>query len=131
MNMGTWTAKVALRDFLFGEDFLTENTHFEHKRTAYVIDHKRKHHRRNLTKGDLIPETFYERVILNFRPEYRTQPIWSPKTGPGRPKHIPSLETSQKVELLAAIGWSHFRIAEAIGVSSPTLRLHYRRELGR
>lgn len=49
---------------------------------------------------------------------------------PGRPIHIPTLETRSRVERLRAKGLTHDAIAGAIGISAPTLRLNYPVELG-
>jgi hypothetical protein len=45
--------------------------------------------------------------------------------GRGRPQHIPTSENRNKVTLLLALGWSNPRIANALGVTLPTLRKHY------
>lgn len=47
----------------------------------------------------------------------------------GRPPHVPTLKTANKVKLLLAVGWSNERIAGAIGIALPTLRKHYSSEL--
>ena len=43
----------------------------------------------------------------------------------GRPEHMVTLESTNKVKLLLALGWSNERIAHALGLSLPTLRKHY------
>jgi hypothetical protein len=43
----------------------------------------------------------------------------------GRPVHIPTAENSNKIKILLATGWTNERIANAIGVTQPTLRKHY------
>lgn len=54
----------------------------------------------------------------------------SPRKGErGRPPHVWTQETSNKVKLLLALGWSNGRIANALGVTEPTLRKHYFSEL--
>lgn len=47
----------------------------------------------------------------------------------GRPQHIATRENRNKVVLLLALGWSNERIAAAIGITPPTLRKNYFREL--
>jgi hypothetical protein len=47
----------------------------------------------------------------------------------GRPPHIPTEQNRNKVILLLAQGWTDKRIAGALGISEPTLRKHYFREL--
>ncbi|WAJ29317.1 hypothetical protein [Antarcticirhabdus aurantiaca] len=47
----------------------------------------------------------------------------------GRPEHIPTIANRTLVVQLLAFGWEDGRIANALGVSRPTLRKHYRREL--
>jgi hypothetical protein len=58
--------------------------------------------------GDPIPENFGRR---------------------GRPAHIPTQENRNKVRLLLAFGWTDPRIAQALRITTPTLRKHYFREL--
>ena len=43
----------------------------------------------------------------------------------GRPEHVPTTENSNKIKILLAQGWTNERIANAIGVTQPTLRKHY------
>jgi DNA-binding XRE family transcriptional regulator len=45
--------------------------------------------------------------------------------GPGRPPHEPTETTTSVVEALAMQGWAKKDIAEAIGISKPTLNKHY------
>lgn len=47
----------------------------------------------------------------------------------GRPQHVRSEESSNKIKLLLALGWANERIAHAMGISLPTLRKHYFAEL--
>ncbi len=47
----------------------------------------------------------------------------------GRPQHIATLENRNKVKMLLALGWNNERIARAIGITPPTLRRNYFREL--
>lgn len=47
----------------------------------------------------------------------------------GRPAHAPSRSTRDKVSLLLAMGWANPRVANALGVSLPTLRRYYGAEL--
>ncbi|MBP0438432.1 hypothetical protein [Tianweitania sediminis] len=49
--------------------------------------------------------------------------------GRGRPPHVPTKENRNKIMLLLAQGWVDKRIAGALGISEPTLRKHYFREL--
>lgn len=49
--------------------------------------------------------------------------------GRGRPAHIVTLENRNKVTLLLALGWNNERIAQALGVTAPTLRKAYRAQL--
>lgn len=43
----------------------------------------------------------------------------------GRPPHVPTEENVNKVKLLMALHWTAERIANALGISQPTLRRHY------
>lgn len=55
-----------------------------------------------------------------------------PRSAPdraGRPPHIPTAETREKVEILLAAGMPVWQLAQAIGVSEPTLREYYAAEL--
>jgi hypothetical protein len=47
----------------------------------------------------------------------------------GRPAHMWTLKNSNKVKMLLAFGWSTDRIAKAVGITAPTLRKVYFREL--
>jgi hypothetical protein len=47
----------------------------------------------------------------------------------GRPPHIPTAQNRNKVILLLAQGWTDPRIAGALGITTPTLRKYYFREL--
>lgn len=49
----------------------------------------------------------------------------APKRGRGRPKHAPTDETRDLVEMLASVGTDVVVIARALKVSPPTLRKHY------
>lgn len=48
---------------------------------------------------------------------------------PGRPPHLVTDKNRNKVMLLLALRWSNERIAKAIGITPPTLRKSYFREL--
>ena len=45
--------------------------------------------------------------------------------GRGRPEHVASEEKARLIIVLAAVGKSKPQIAEALGISEPTLRKHY------
>lgn len=47
----------------------------------------------------------------------------------GRPAHIPTVGNRNKIMVLLALGWDEPKIAGAIGITRPTLRKHYFREL--
>jgi hypothetical protein len=47
----------------------------------------------------------------------------------GRPQHIATHQNRNKVIMLLAFGWSNERIAKALGITPPTLRKNYFREL--
>jgi hypothetical protein len=49
--------------------------------------------------------------------------------GRGRPQHIATQQNRNKVIMLLAFGWSNERIAKALGITPPTLRKNYFREL--
>ncbi|HET6972328.1 MAG TPA: hypothetical protein VFH92_14460, partial [Phenylobacterium sp.] len=49
--------------------------------------------------------------------------------GRGRPPHLPTRANRNKIIVLLAMGWEEAKIAAAIGISKPTLRKHYFREL--
>ena len=48
---------------------------------------------------------------------------------PGRPAHVPTEKDRKTVEAMASYGIRQDEIALVLGVSEPTLRQHYRREL--
>jgi hypothetical protein len=45
--------------------------------------------------------------------------------GRGRPPHIPTKENANKIMLLLAQGWPNQRIADAMGITVPTLKKYY------
>jgi hypothetical protein len=47
----------------------------------------------------------------------------------GRPPHIATEKNRNKVMLLLAMGWSNVRIANALGITQPTLRKNYFQQL--
>ena len=47
----------------------------------------------------------------------------------GRPQHVPTFENRNKIKMLLALGWDNARIAGVLGITPPTLRKHYFREL--
>ena len=47
----------------------------------------------------------------------------------GRPEHVPTDVTRERVEILVASRMPAWQIAAALEISEPTLRLHYEREL--
>jgi hypothetical protein len=47
----------------------------------------------------------------------------------GRPQHIAARQNRNKVTMLLAFGWNNERIACALGITPPTLRRNYFREL--
>ena len=49
--------------------------------------------------------------------------------GRGRPQHIATHENCNKVNMLLAFGWNNERISKALGITPPTLRKNYFREL--
>lgn len=49
--------------------------------------------------------------------------------GRGRPSHIPTEKNTNKVMVLLALGWAEAKIAGALGITQPTLRKHYFRQL--
>lgn len=51
------------------------------------------------------------------------------REGAGRPAHEATPELRERVEILVAGGQTAWQIAAALGVSEPTLRLHYAAEL--
>ncbi|GMG82596.1 hypothetical protein LNKW23_18090 [Paralimibaculum aggregatum] len=56
-------------------------------------------------------------------------PLPANRGRPGRNEHVPSAENVNKVRLLVAIGWTAAQVAEELGISAPTLRKHYFRDL--
>lgn len=50
---------------------------------------------------------------------------------PGRPEHLPTSENVRKVRALVLAGWKVVAIAAELGVSPPTLRRVYFRDLDR
>gem|GEM_PF-2448126 len=52
------------------------------------------------------------------------------KGASGRPRHVATAALRQRVAQLRARGMGQDAIADAIGITAPTLRLHYRDELG-
>lgn len=63
-------------------------------------------------------------LYANYFPE-----IGGQRGRPGRRRHQPNDRTRAIVHALRVSGLAQIKIAEAIGVSEPTLRLHYRKEL--
>jgi hypothetical protein len=47
----------------------------------------------------------------------------------GRPQHVATMENRNRVLMLLALGWNNVRIASGLGITPPTLRKSYRREL--
>lgn len=47
----------------------------------------------------------------------------------GRPEHIATQENRNKVTMLLAFGWNNERISRSLGITPPTLRKNYFREL--
>jgi len=47
----------------------------------------------------------------------------------GRPPHLATEKNRNKVMLLLAMGWSNARIANALGITQPTLRKNYFQQL--
>lgn len=58
-------------------------------------------------------------------------PILEGRAPRGRPKHDPTVETRNKVNMLLAFGWADERIASVIGISKPTLYKYYFNEMKR
>ncbi|HEY0182340.1 MAG TPA: hypothetical protein VGC09_05975 [Rhodopila sp.] len=48
---------------------------------------------------------------------------------PGRPPHIATEKNRNKVMMLLALGWSNDRIAQALSITTPTLRKNYLQQL--
>lgn len=57
-------------------------------------------------------------------------PLDIPRRPPGRPRHVPTPELRATVRALRAEGASQPTICAALGLTEPTLRLHYHEELG-
>lgn len=57
-------------------------------------------------------------------------PIVSHDRGPGRPRIPKDVEKSLLISGLAALGLCHVEIAARVGLSAPTLRRIYSKELG-
>lgn len=53
-----------------------------------------------------------------------------PARGMGRPRHVPTEATRALVAQLRAEGAAQEAIAQRLGITGPTLRLNYPRELG-
>jgi hypothetical protein len=49
--------------------------------------------------------------------------------GRGRPPHIPTVGNRNKVIVLLALEWDEAKIAASLGITKPTLKKHYFREL--
>lgn len=47
----------------------------------------------------------------------------------GRPQHIPTAENRHRVTIWFALGYAPEQVAEALGITMPTLRKHYFSEL--
>jgi hypothetical protein len=47
----------------------------------------------------------------------------------GRPQHIATNKNRNKVNMLLALGWNNERISKTLGITPPTLRKNYFREL--
>ncbi|MCZ4340173.1 hypothetical protein O4H52_01045 [Sphingomonadaceae bacterium G21617-S1] len=56
-------------------------------------------------------------------------PIPEGHGGRGRPEHVRTERNRSKVIMLLAMGWSNPRIARSLGITPPTLKKHYFREL--
>lgn len=64
----------------------------------------------------------FERYYLSRNPA--SQPI-------GRRRHTPTLATRKIVQRAIMSGMTQGQVAKLVGISAPTLRLHYRHELSR
>jgi hypothetical protein len=69
------------------------------------------------------------RVSSAMRAPAREAPAGKSAKRPGRPRYVPSDEHRRIVESMAGFGMDQERISVVIGVSAPTLRRHYRRQL--
>jgi len=58
-------------------------------------------------------------------------PVQARQDGPGRPPHVPTRETVNRVILGLARGWTVKDVAASIGISVPTLRKQYFVQLAR
>ena len=58
------------------------------------------------------------------------EPVRPSAVKAGRPRHAPSDATRRAVRAMAADRRSQDQIAAAIGITGPTLRMHYHEELG-
>jgi len=52
-----------------------------------------------------------------------------PRPRSGRPEHVPTAETRERVEILVAARMPSWQIAKALGIAEPTLRFHYAEEM--
>ncbi len=52
-----------------------------------------------------------------------------PKNKGGRPSHVPTVQSRAMVEMTSAFGVPQDDIARLIGITGPTLRLHYFQEI--
>lgn len=57
-------------------------------------------------------------------------PIATASRPAGRPRHAPTARTRRIARALSRRGATHDQIAAAIGITAPTLRMHYHEELG-
>lgn len=56
-------------------------------------------------------------------------PVAEPRERAGRPEHVPTEENRNKIMMLLVFGLTNKEIAQAIGISQPTLRKHYLQQL--
>lgn len=56
-------------------------------------------------------------------------PMPEPREKAGRPEHVATDENRNKIMMLMVFGLSNKEIADAIGISQPTLRKHYLQQL--
>lgn len=78
-------------------------------------------------RGDLVVAAQQKTIPL---PEFAEPlPPRSAPDGAGRPPHVPTEETRERVEILLAGGMPAWQVAKAVGVSESTLRDHYADEL--
>lgn len=54
-----------------------------------------------------------------------------PRRGRGRPRHAPTKGTRRIATMMHRAGAPQWRIAERLGITEPTLRLHYPQVRGR